>query len=626
MYPEQNSSNSQTASLSGMLFNHRRFAPWYDDRADYNTDAKSYYDYLARTNKLLDAISYLLNKVMYRDINVNSTDSIEMKQSNKWSDDNNAIQLYSNVKLTSKPHAVENALIIDSDDNGMSGGLYIPNFDKNLDGRGILVNDFGAVGDGIVDDTESIQKALNVGGKVLLHQNREYRITKPLKVMDNTQLNGQKARIIFDGGVLNDHGMIELYGSNIIIENVIFNGNIKKFINNGDIKQHTYTTTENRGVDGIRSGNNIEVSDFISRYNVFEEIQKMGIVINTNRGKNLVSEFDTFEYTNRDGSWLVGDNVFILNNFYKNTHDNAIVFDAQYGFKSHTGLTIIGNKVLPSTDIFDVENILNESFMDGIYIGQNINNKNTINDVLISNNIINSRYIGIYGDSLINVTIEGNNISTKNNSTTVSTNGIIIKKSTNGNITGNKIKTNSYCINYEDSELIDISSNNFFSNYIDVYNVKNSIINNNNFTSNSGNSNISSITNCKVMNNIFTGGVLPYYDNLTNNLFIDNYDNNNKLLNSKLIKSTILSNNTNGLSFNTSNFINYFDLNQDLVDIGPDNGNGLDIVVLILKNNTGEDINVSAHTVKNVNSFTVKSGTSNTLIFAKYDLYTCISQ
>src|SRR5699024_1479461 len=112
----------------------------------------------------------------------------------------------------------------------------------------------------------------------------------------------------------------------------------------------------------------------------------------------------------------------------------------------------------------------------------------------------------------------------------------------------------------------------------------------------------SSITNCKVMNNIFTGGVLPYYDNLTNNLFIDNYDNNNKLINSKLIKSITLSNNTNGLSFNTSNFINYFDLNQDLFDIGPNDGNGLDIVVLILKNNTGEDINVSAHTVKNVNS------------------------
>lgn len=63
MYPENNSSNSQTANLSGMLFNHRRFAPWYDDKADYNTDAKSYYDYLARTNKTMDAIVLLINEL-----------------------------------------------------------------------------------------------------------------------------------------------------------------------------------------------------------------------------------------------------------------------------------------------------------------------------------------------------------------------------------------------------------------------------------------------------------------------------------------------------------------------------------------------------------------------------------
>ena len=63
MYPENNSSNSQTASLSGILFNHRRFMPWYNDQADYNTDAKSYYDYLARTGKILDAITYMINEI-----------------------------------------------------------------------------------------------------------------------------------------------------------------------------------------------------------------------------------------------------------------------------------------------------------------------------------------------------------------------------------------------------------------------------------------------------------------------------------------------------------------------------------------------------------------------------------
>ena len=64
MYPEQNSSNSQAENLSGLLFNHRRFAPWYDDRADYNTDAKSYYDYLARNNKLMDAIVWAINYLL----------------------------------------------------------------------------------------------------------------------------------------------------------------------------------------------------------------------------------------------------------------------------------------------------------------------------------------------------------------------------------------------------------------------------------------------------------------------------------------------------------------------------------------------------------------------------------
>ena len=63
MYPENNSSNSQVANLAGTLFNKRRFAPWYDDRADYNTDAKSYYDYLARNGKLMDAIIEVINNL-----------------------------------------------------------------------------------------------------------------------------------------------------------------------------------------------------------------------------------------------------------------------------------------------------------------------------------------------------------------------------------------------------------------------------------------------------------------------------------------------------------------------------------------------------------------------------------
>ena len=101
MYPENNSSNSQTASLSGMLFNHRRFAPWYDDRADYNTDAKSYYDYLARTNKLLDAISDLINGLLRREIAFNDTDTIDFNQSGNW-EDKDIIDVNADVKISTR--------------------------------------------------------------------------------------------------------------------------------------------------------------------------------------------------------------------------------------------------------------------------------------------------------------------------------------------------------------------------------------------------------------------------------------------------------------------------------------------------------------------------------------------
>ena len=101
MYPENNSSNSQTASLSDMLFNHRRFMPWYDDRADYNTDAKSYYDYLARTNKLLNAISDLINGLLRREIAFNDTDTIDFNQRGNW-EDKDIIDVNADVKISSR--------------------------------------------------------------------------------------------------------------------------------------------------------------------------------------------------------------------------------------------------------------------------------------------------------------------------------------------------------------------------------------------------------------------------------------------------------------------------------------------------------------------------------------------
>lgn len=123
MYPENNSSNSQTASLSGMLFNHRRFAPWYDDRADYNTDAKSYYDYLARNGYLMDAIVDEINRLLKREITFNDTDTIDFTENGDWESIDKII-VEANAKISKMN--TDNILEIAED------GLYVPS-DKNND-------------------------------------------------------------------------------------------------------------------------------------------------------------------------------------------------------------------------------------------------------------------------------------------------------------------------------------------------------------------------------------------------------------------------------------------------------------------------------------------------------------
>lgn len=64
--------------------------PWYDDRRDYNTNAPSYYDYLANFNNLIKSIVELLNRVARRNVKVEDTPCIDMTKINDWIDEGNA--------------------------------------------------------------------------------------------------------------------------------------------------------------------------------------------------------------------------------------------------------------------------------------------------------------------------------------------------------------------------------------------------------------------------------------------------------------------------------------------------------------------------------------------------------
>lgn len=76
--------------------------PWYDDRRDYNTNAPSYYDYLANTNKLLNIIIEKTNKLLRQNISVEDTASVDLTKEGDWTTDDyvDVIKLKADVLLS----------------------------------------------------------------------------------------------------------------------------------------------------------------------------------------------------------------------------------------------------------------------------------------------------------------------------------------------------------------------------------------------------------------------------------------------------------------------------------------------------------------------------------------------
>lgn len=109
--------------LSHFFGDKRHFIPWYDTEADYNTNAKSYYDYLgfriAQLDEMLDAINFLLRK----NVDVLDTNSVHMVKLGDWLKGDDLIQLESYVKLSQD---LTNAL------KDTPNGLYVKDLEPQL--------------------------------------------------------------------------------------------------------------------------------------------------------------------------------------------------------------------------------------------------------------------------------------------------------------------------------------------------------------------------------------------------------------------------------------------------------------------------------------------------------------
>jgi hypothetical protein len=124
----------------------------------------------------------------------------------------------------------------------------------------INVEDYGAVGDGVTDDKDAIQSALNAAaGGILAFQNKTYAISGKITIPANTYINGNGAVILLTGETSEYEGVIDNYGGagsrdNITIVNLTINGNGYVAETGGSFKFGTCNNLSLIGCKGIEAG------------------------------------------------------------------------------------------------------------------------------------------------------------------------------------------------------------------------------------------------------------------------------------------------------------------------------------------------------------------------------------
>lgn len=121
----------------------KSYLPSYNDLADYNTNSQSYYDYLAKFNKVLSIIVDYINELMKRDVNVEDTDTIDLTKLKSWincyqpcKEKNTEILFKADVIFSEKTiehTTLRNGLQILDNATYNNSGVFTPNFKKILD-------------------------------------------------------------------------------------------------------------------------------------------------------------------------------------------------------------------------------------------------------------------------------------------------------------------------------------------------------------------------------------------------------------------------------------------------------------------------------------------------------------
>ena len=175
--------------LSHWFGDKRHFRPWYDDDADYNTNAKSYYDYLGFRIAQLDAMIDAINKLLRRDVKTNQTNTVDLQKLGDWSTDD-IITLLANVKVSA-----ETLNAIETRDDG----LFVKNLKPLIDDLQRQVNEIKQELTTIKNDIQNIKNELS------RHDNVLRKIVQSL--INNGSWSAQQGQDILDGNFVSGHGV-----------------------------------------------------------------------------------------------------------------------------------------------------------------------------------------------------------------------------------------------------------------------------------------------------------------------------------------------------------------------------------------------------------------------------------
>lgn len=202
----------------------RHFRPWYDDDADYNTNAKSYYDFLARFIRQLDYMITLMNKLLDQNLETLETNTVKLLREGDWKKYHiqNGEVVYdeggSNIEKLSAYVKISKASL--NDIVAKDDGIWSENFQPKIDALNKRVDDLDAKVERYNNELHNLINALT--SRVTNLENRLALVEGALKkLLTNLQNTGawSSSGDIYNGKLNSGHniatGNINLFGGSV---------------------------------------------------------------------------------------------------------------------------------------------------------------------------------------------------------------------------------------------------------------------------------------------------------------------------------------------------------------------------------------------------------------------------